>query len=45
MIGAFGLVCVYALFSILTRSSKKLTTAPVIDEEEISAHNSLGLYT
>ncbi|CAD8149680.1 unnamed protein product [Paramecium pentaurelia] len=44
VIGAFGFVCVYALLSILTRSSKKLTTAPVIDEEEIAAHNSLGSY-
>lgn len=44
VIGAFGFVCVYALYSILTRSSKKLTTAPVIDEEEIAGHNSLGSY-
>lgn len=44
VIGIFLLICLYALFSILTRSTQKLTSIPVIDLDEIQAHNSLGSY-
>lgn len=44
VIGIFLLICLYALYSILTRSTQKLTSIPVIDLDEIQAHNSLGSY-
>ncbi|KAM3147143.1 hypothetical protein pb186bvf_000859 [Paramecium bursaria] len=44
VIGVFLFVCLFAVVSILTRNPKKQAGLPVIDEEEISAHNSQGLY-
>jgi cathepsin B len=38
----FVLLCVIAFGSTLFRSSKKLNTIPVIDDDEITSHNSQG---
>lgn len=42
VIGAFVLICLVAFGSTLFRSSKKLSTIPVLDEDEIGSHNSQG---
>jgi cathepsin B len=42
VIGGFLLLCLVAFGSTLFRSNKKLSTIPVIDDEEITSHNSQG---
>lgn len=42
VIGGFVLLCVVAFGSTLFKSSKKLSTIPVIDEDEIQSHNAQG---
>ena len=39
VIGGFVLICLAALFSTFYGGTKKLSLVPVIDEEEIAAHN------
>jgi len=43
VIGGFLLLCASALFSIFFSKSKKIHLTPVIDEEDITAHNSENL--
>lgn len=43
VIGGFLVLCTCALFSIFFSKSKKIHLTPVIDEEDIEAHNAENL--